>query len=140
MNLSLEREGEFVPVNMVENNTRCGPIGHMHYKYAVRIEATDDSLSEEGFVIENSRIHNYFLTRYCDYGRSFTAISCEKMAIKASMEIGRTLVKEKISVTKVIVTIFGSNNARLTATWTPDAEKKNATTQTTRRGNGRASR
>jgi hypothetical protein len=124
MNLSLEREGEFVPVNMVENNTRCGQLGHMLYRYIVRVEATDERLSPEGFVIENGRLHNYFLTRYCDVKKKFNAVSCERMAVKAAHEIGKTLLKEKISVTSVQVTIFGSNNARLTAIWKNDLKAK----------------
>ena len=123
MNLCLEREGEFDPVNMRENMQRCGQLGLMRYKYAVRIEATDESLSKEGFVIENGRVHNYFLTRYCS-GRPFVAVSCERMAMKAAMEIGRTLVKEGISVTCVQVTITGSNNARLTAVWKRESDGK----------------
>jgi len=116
MNLCLEREGEFDPVNMRENDNRCGKIGLMRYKYAVRIEATDENLSPEGFVIENSRVHNYFLTRYCS-GKPYVAVSCERMATRAAMEIGRTLVTEGISVHTVQVTVTGSNNARLTAVW-----------------------
>ena len=116
MELCLEREGEFRPKGMIETSTRCGPIGSMVYKYYVRIDATDEALSPEGFIIENSRVHNYFHTRYCT-GRRFTAISCERMAAKASMDIGRRLVKEGISVKQVTCTIFGSNNARLTAVW-----------------------
>src|SRR5271167_1369088 len=108
MNICLEREGEFDPVNMREHSNRCGQVGLMKYKYVVKVEATDEKLSSEGFVIENSRLHNYFLTRYCS-GKPFIAVSCERMAIKAAMEIGRTLVKENISVTTVQVTITGSN-------------------------------
>jgi hypothetical protein len=123
MNLCLEREGEFDPVNMREQSNRCGQLGLMKYKYAVKIEATDESLSSEGFVIENSRVHNYFHTRYCS-GRPWKAMSCENMAIKAAMEIGRTLVKENISVHTVQVTITGSNNARLTAVWKRSTDKE----------------
>lgn len=118
MKLTLKREGEFVPVNMKENQTdRCGQVGMPSYKYIVHVEATDDSLSKEGFVIENSRLHNYFLTRYCS-GRPWNAISCERMAIKGAMEIGRTLIKENISVTAVKVTVVGSNSAQIEAVWT----------------------
>jgi len=124
MNLTLEREGEFEPVNMVENSSRCGQLGLMHYRYFVRVEATDERLSPEGFVIENGRVHDYFLTRYCDPKKSFKAMSCERMAVKAAMEIGRTLVEEEISVTSVQVTIFGSNNARLTAVWKNGGRKR----------------
>ena len=123
MNLCLEREGEFDPVNMRENMNRCGQLGLMHYKYHVKIEATDESLTKEGFVIENSRVHNYFLTRYCS-GRPFTAVSCENMAIRAAMTLGRTLVKEGISVHTVTATITGSNNARLTAVWKRIGDKE----------------
>jgi|SRR5277367_4527081 len=123
MILSLERDGEFDPVNMREQSNRCGHIGLMKYRYAVRIEATNESLSPEGFVIENGRIHNYFLTRYCS-GRPWKAISCENMASKAAMEIGRTLVKEGISVIMVSCTIMGSNAARLSAVWRRDRDKE----------------
>lgn len=119
MDLCLEREGEFVPTGMIETSDRCGQIGLMKYQYAVRIEGTDESLSPEGFIIENSRVHNYFLSRYCG-GKRFVAMSCEKMASKAAMDIGKTLIKEHISVKLVQVTITGSNNARLTAVWTSD--------------------
>jgi hypothetical protein len=133
MKLTLTRQGEFAPVNMRENPTdRCGIVGMTTYKYTVHVEATDDSLSKEGFVIENSRLHNYFLTRYCS-GRPWNAISCERMAIKGAMEIGRTLIKENISVTAVKVTMVGSNNAQIEAVWTRDNEPKKST-RTARRG------
>jgi hypothetical protein len=109
MKLVLMREGEFNPLNMVENNNRCGQLGLMHYKYVVQVE--------------NSRIHNYFLTRYCNPRKSFDAMSCENMATKAAMDIGRTLVKEHISVTGVTVTIVGSNAARIQATWQREGDK-----------------
>jgi hypothetical protein len=124
MKLVLSRQGEFTPVNMKENPTdRCGILGLKTYKYTVEVEATDDKLSQEGFVIENSRLHNYFLTRYCS-GRPWNAISCERMAIKGAMEIGRQLIKEDISVTSVKVTMVGSNQAQIEATWTRDNEPK----------------
>jgi MoaA/NifB/PqqE/SkfB family radical SAM enzyme len=46
------------------------------------------------------------------------------MAIKAAMVIGRTLVKEGISVFQVTATITGSNNARLTAIWKRISDKE----------------
>jgi hypothetical protein len=116
MILTLEREGEFETKGMVETQTKCGPLGLQKYSYAVKIEATDESLSPEGFIIENGRVHNYFITRYAS-GKGFAAVSCEEMARRAAMEIGKQLVKERISVTAVICTIKGSNNARLTAHW-----------------------
>lgn len=119
MNLCLEREGEFRPQGMIETSDRCGQMGVMLFKYHVKIDATDEALSPEGFIIENSRVHNYFITRYCT-GRRFVASSCERMAAKAAMDIGKTLIKEKISVTSVQVTITGSNSARLTAVWKRD--------------------
>ena len=120
MKLVLSREGEFTPVNMKENPTdRCGQLGMKSYKYAVQVEATDEKLSPEGFVIENSRLHNYFLTRYCS-GRPWNAISCERMALKGAMEIGTQLIKEGISVISVTCTVVGSNSAQIQATWVRD--------------------
>lgn len=123
MLLTLEREGEFDAVNMVETQTKCGPLGLKHYRYAVKIEATDESLSPEGFVIENGRVHQYFINNYANPRRRWPAISCEKMAIKAAHTIGQQLQKEGISVTAVRCTIFGSNNARLTAVWRAERQE-----------------
>jgi hypothetical protein len=122
MNLCLEREGTFEPKNMREHDNRCGHVGLMLYNYAVRIDATDEKLSPEGFVIENGRVHNYFITRYCS-GKPHVAVSCERMAVRAAMEIGRTLVKEGISVHTVTCTIEGSNKARLTAIWKRETDR-----------------
>jgi hypothetical protein len=116
MKLVLFREGEFVPVNMRENLHRCANLGVFKFRYAIEIEATDDRLSKEGFVVEQSRLHNYWLTRYCS-GKPWNAMSCENMAIKAAMEIGRTLYKEGISVIAVKVTMFGAEGAKIDARW-----------------------
>jgi hypothetical protein len=116
MNLSLEREGEFEPVGMRENNHRCGPIGSMRYRYHVKIDATDESLSPEGFIIENGRVQEYFVSNYCS-GKEWDALSCELMAARAAVDLGLILVAEDISVLRVTVTVFGSNNAKLMATW-----------------------
>lgn len=116
MKMSLEREGEFEPVAMRENNHRCGPMGQMHYRYAVKIFATDGSLSPEGFIIENGRVHEYFVQNYCS-GKEWDALSCEKMAAKAATDLGNIMFNEGITVVAVKVTIFGSNNARLIAEW-----------------------
>lgn len=119
MELCLEREGEFDAIGMVENGQKCGALGNRHYRYYVRIDATDTNLSPEGFIVENGRIHQYFINNYATPGRLWRAISCERMAALAAMRIGQRLLSEKISVTKVTVTIFGSNAARLTAMWRP---------------------
>lgn len=117
MNLRLYREGVFNPVNMRENLNRCAQLGVKQFRYAIEVIATDDSLSKEGFVVEQSRLHNYWLTRYCS-GKPWHAISCENMAIKAAMEIGRTLYREGISVVGVKVTMHGAEGAKIDAEWT----------------------
>jgi hypothetical protein len=117
MKLKLYREGQFEPVNMRENMERCGQLGVKIIRYAIEVHATDKNLSKEGFVVEQSRLHNYWLSRYCT-GKPWEAFSCENMAIKAAMEIGRRLIQEGISVESVMVTIFGADNAKIDATWT----------------------
>jgi len=121
MKLILYREGEFTPVNMRENLHRCAQLGVTKFRYAIEVEATDEKLSKEGFVVEQSRLHNYWTTRYCN-GKPWNAISCENMAIKAAMEIGRTLYKEGISVVAVNVTMHGAEGAKINARWTLESD------------------
>ena len=116
MILRLYREGKFKPVNMRENPQRCAQYGVFEFRYAIEVCATDERLSKEGFVVEQSRLHNYWITRYCS-GKPWNAISCENMAIKAAMEIGRTLFKEGISVVSVKVTMHGAEGAKIDAEW-----------------------
>jgi len=124
MKLVMSRNGAFNPVNMVGNilTDRCGQPHMKTLNYSVEIEATDESMSPEGFVIENGRIHDYFLKKFCS-GRPWEAISCERMAINSAMDIGRLLIRESISVISVTCTMVGSNEARIKATWQRDHDK-----------------
>jgi hypothetical protein len=124
MKLVMSRNGAFDPVNMVGKveTDRCGQPHMKTLNYSVEIEATDEHMSPEGFVIENGRIHDYFLKKFCS-GRPWEAISCERMAINSAMDIGRLLIRENISVISVTTTMVGSNDARIKATWQRSDDK-----------------
>ena len=84
------------------------------YHYKVEITATNESLSPEGFIIENSRVHSYFIEAYA---KPVPVMSCEKVAMKAAEDLGEMLKAENISVVSVKATITGSNGALLSAEW-----------------------
>lgn len=115
LELRMEKEGTFKP-QLTPNPNRFGKCDMPNrdvYRYSVAVIATDQSLSPEGFIIDNVRIQTFFDTAY----NGNYEMSCERMASFAARGIAQLLLSENISVVCVETKIGGSNGAWLTAKW-----------------------
>lgn len=127
MILRLERSGRFnAAKTMIPNRHKCGSMGSKVYSYTVRIEATDSTLTAEGFVLNNEIVGDYFHRKYGPQAPKWEAISCELMALTAAKELADIICSQGVDCRTVHVTIEGSNGATITASW---EAKRNASTQ-----------
>jgi len=118
MLLRLERSGRFnASGSMIPNARKCGSMRSKVYSYTVRIEATDSRLTVEGFVLNNEVVGDYFDRKYGRSAPKWDAVSCELMALTAAKELADIICGQGVDCRKVLVTITGSNGARITASW-----------------------
>lgn len=75
--LRINREGSFALATGARGDNQCGTQGQLQYKYFCTIEASNKSLTKEGYVMENLWTDQYFQRTY--NGKS-SAPSCERMA------------------------------------------------------------
>lgn len=115
MQVSIERNGQFHAVNMVPNPCKCAAMRTRNYKYFVRVNATDEKLTREGFVLNNEKIQEYFDSKFGKLAPKWNAISCERMALTAARELCTMLLATAITLHEVIVRIKGSNGAWIEA-------------------------
>jgi hypothetical protein len=118
MLVSLERNGKFHAANMVATSCKCAAMRTKNYSYFVRINATDERLTREGFVMNNEEIQTYFDSKFGKLAPTWKGISCERMALTAAKELCARLLSEQIDLHSVIVRIKGSNGAWIEATCT----------------------
>ena len=120
MQLSLERGGRFVALRMRPNAHKCAAMRTKVYQYFVRVEATDEKLTAEGFVINNEEVQNYFDARFGRRAPEWDAMSCEMLALTAAREMCAKLLSEGIVVHSVLCRIKGSNGAWIEARCLPN--------------------
>lgn len=123
--LRINREGEFTTLPAQETDNQCGKVGAQHYRYFVTIEASNKKLTEQGFVMENLWVDEYFQNRYV-LGREKCA-SCEDMAQEAIKHFlglfGRVCGQEgieelqEVDLRRIYVRIHGSNVSFIEAEW-----------------------
>lgn len=117
--LRINREGEFSVEDNQQTPNQCGKVRQQTYKYFCTIEATDRSLTKEGYVMENLWTDEYFQERYV--GNGIPVPSCEKMATYA-VEHFRHLFKihpdlKKVDLQRIYVRIHGSPVSFIEAEW-----------------------
>lgn len=115
MLVSIERAGKVRARNMIPNAHKCAAMRTKVYQYHCVIEAHDTKLSPEGYVFNNERVQEFFERRFGSLAPKWDAISCERMALVSAEEICRLLLSEGIDVRRVLITITGSNGAKITA-------------------------
>lgn len=119
MEITLERRGTFRAITMIPNATKCAAMRTKNYAYYVKIDATNERLSKEGFVMNNECVDSYFQRRYGEKAKPWHAVSCERMALTAAQEIMNLLVSDGVSAKRVCCTLTGSNGATITAIYPP---------------------
>lgn len=114
MEVAIERGGTFHAINMVPNSHKCAAMRTKRYSYFVKVWATDQRLTKEGFVLNNEHIQKYFDERWGRKASAWDAISCERLAIVSALEL-LDICKKEADVKRVQVRIKGSNGAWITA-------------------------
>lgn len=110
----MRRQGQFL-AHWSSTATKCGPsTAQPIYTYECNITC-EPSLDENGFIIDNLKVHEYFVKTYGT--TALPAVSCERMAAHAVKSIKRACVKEGMSVLFVSVMVSGMAGAELTAEW-----------------------
>ncbi len=117
MLVKLTRSGRFHARTMRRNEHKCAAMRTKTYPYEIAIEATDRSLSPEGYIFNNERIGAYFDSRFGENAEPWDAVSCENMALTAANELARIMLDEGIDVRRVECQILGSNGAKIRAIW-----------------------
>lgn len=108
--LVLERSGEFSVRYSKTNAHQCGPSLETDVlTYVVRLTMTDESLDENGFVIDNFEIAKFFHDSYHEV-KVFQ--SCELIALGA-LKHWKSRLGDKLLAMEV--TIAGMPQARITA-------------------------
>lgn len=103
--LTLTRRGEVQfgdYFRISDDSTQCGRRGSRALFYEVRITCPDDSLDEDGFIIDQLHIHEHIQAK-CSRMRKL--VSCEVLAIRTARE----LLKLCPSAVKVVVSIGMAN-------------------------------
>jgi 6-pyruvoyl-tetrahydropterin synthase len=118
LTFTMNREGSFV-ANFSHATNQCGTKGQHIYRYIVEIEV-GESLDDHGFILDKYRVQEYFDR---EYARAEIALSCERIAQYAATTFLNILRNRGRVVHRVSVTIFGSEFAGLTATWTNEIDR-----------------
>lgn len=120
MKLRINREGEFIAHAGSETDSQCGKKGTRRYRFFVSIEASNAKLTNEGFLMENLWVADYFRERYEE--KTGECTSCEDMA-QTAVEHFLDLFQSKeelagIVPTRILVRIHGSDVSFIEAEWT----------------------
>lgn len=119
MTLRINREGSFTAHADSEHPNQCGRVGLRHYKYFVTIEASNGSLTHEGYVMENQWVDDYFQNRYTIPGAKCGA--CETMAQDAVAHFRDLFTVnsdlQRVDVRRIYVRLHGSEYSFIEAEW-----------------------
>lgn len=108
MILRINKTGSFIVEGSQFFESQCGFVGNKLYKFDVTVEAIDERLTPEGFVMDRILVNEYFDERYCV--KKDTCHSCEIMAREAVEHFKAILNQTNISWTKVVVRLMGDEN------------------------------
>jgi hypothetical protein len=114
MGITINREGQFSVRHTHSSENQCGLKGTQVLTYKVKIIGDSDHLGNNGFLIDNDEIHNYFIVKYQKV-REFQ--SCELIAVRACEALMKLCEGHGAKVHAIDVTISGNPLAGLTASW-----------------------
>lgn len=109
--LMIERDGKFSVRYTERNDNQCGNLKADILLYNVKICVADTALDENGFIIDNMVIYNYFRDTFHEVA---VFQSCERIALQA-MNYFRDMLKEHL--VSIEVTVSGVPEAKMTARW-----------------------
>lgn len=112
--LKLERNGFIDVVATGDASRKCGPPGANRLSYRVFVECPDDSLDQDGFLIDHNDLGKYFdevWSKLIDFP------SCERIAAKACRDIHDLMIERGSRPCGIEVTVAAFGQAGITATW-----------------------
>lgn len=115
--LRINREGSFEVTIDQRSQDQCGRVGVLRYKYFVTIEATNRTLTEQGFVMDNALCDLYFQERY---GKKMEECpSCEQMVQDAITHFKGIFEKDtpEVELMRIMVRIHGSEVSYIEGEW-----------------------
>lgn len=115
--LFMKTAGTFTVGTVDHDATQCGIRGTRELQYRVVIEGNADCLTPEGFIIDGTRIRQYFADTYG--GHVETLPSCEHIAMRACEDF-HAMLGDK-GCLAVEVTVDGTGLWGLTASWRADS-------------------
>ena len=112
MNIALEREGTFSVRHTKSNKAQCGSRGTSVLHYKVRIEGRPEDLNDNGYLLDNNSIPDYFAKKFRNIPHFK---SCEDIAKEACHEFCQAVGKEGGRCRRVTVSISGIQGSWITA-------------------------
>lgn len=109
--LQIERDGKFSVRYTERNDNQCGNLKADILLYNVKICVADTALDENGFIIDNMVIYNYFRETFHEVA---VFQSCERIALQA-MQYFKDLIGSHL--VSIEVTVSGVPEAKMTAKW-----------------------
>src|SRR5690349_18792761 len=98
--LTLTRTGQFSVRYTHDHARQCGPTMQTDVlTYEVELTMTGEDLDQQGFVVDNNYVAQYFHDTYHEVS-SF--VSCERIAMRACIDLKRILGDKLIAVKCVI--------------------------------------
>lgn len=121
IHLRINREGSFALATGARGDNQCGKEGQLQYKYFCTIEATNKSLTKEGYVMENLWTDEYFQQTYNGMP---SAPSCEQMAqdaIKHFLNLFETHPElQQVDLRRIYIRIHGTPISFIEGEWNKD--------------------
>lgn len=117
--LRINREGSFTVSESAQTPQQCGKVGQKEYRYFCSIEATNEHLTPEGYVMENAWVDEYFQATYNQETKAVP--SCEQMAQDAITHILHLFARQpdlkKVQLTRILIRIHGSPVSFIEGEW-----------------------
>jgi hypothetical protein len=121
--LRINREGSFSVSESAQTAHQCGKIAQSQYRYFCSIEATNERLTPEGFVMENMWVDEYFQATYNLETKEVP--SCEKMAQDAIAHILHLFARQpdlrEVDLRRILIRIHGSPVSFIEGEWRKEA-------------------
>ncbi len=123
--LSVNRTGTFRAMSCQFTKGQCGNERERQYSFEVRVEATNESLSPHGFVVDNQVLYEYFRRRYEE--ERVPVRSCEDVAQDAVDHFLGWFAsgpkwRQRVKLRRIVVTVHGHTSSWITAEWTSRPE------------------
>lgn len=116
LDVTINRLGTFDVTDISDVANQCGRIGARQYKYKVAVTETSKYLDNDGFLMNNVVLHDYFSETY--ESKRMKCDSCEIMALTAIAYIKQYCKTHKVKgIKRIYVEIWGSDQSFIATEW-----------------------